>query len=75
MYGPIFMRMRNQWVAESQIERHAGSSRPSMTKARENRHIMRSALQNRTITSRNHYSGNGHVCTPPISARMIRRRL
>ncbi|GFS50462.1 uncharacterized protein TNCV_3196891 [Trichonephila clavipes] len=45
------MRIWNQWVAEVHTERHAGSSRPPMTNAQEDRHIVKLAMQNRTSTS------------------------
>ncbi|GFW45837.1 hypothetical protein TNCV_4495571 [Trichonephila clavipes] len=46
------MRIWNQWVADSQTVQHTGSLCPPMTNAREDRRIVRSALQNRTTTSR-----------------------
>lgn len=69
------MRIWNQWVAEGHTERHAGSQRPPMTNAREDRHIVRSALQNRTTTSRTISQETGMFAARPVSARTVRRRL
>ncbi|GFU73873.1 hypothetical protein TNCV_555011 [Trichonephila clavipes] len=46
------MRIWNQWVAEGHTERDAKSPRPLKANTRENRQIVRSALPNRTTTSR-----------------------
>ncbi|GFT64015.1 hypothetical protein TNCV_2314601 [Trichonephila clavipes] len=46
------MLIWNQWVAESQTERRAGSPRSPMINVREDKYFVMSALQNRTITSR-----------------------
>ena len=55
------MRIWNQWVTEGHTEQHEGSQRPSMTNTREDRHIMRSALQNRITTSLTISQEHGHV--------------
>lgn len=43
------MQIWNQWITESHTESHAGSRDPPITKSREDRHIVKSALQYRTI--------------------------
>ena len=46
------LRIWKQWVPEGHAERHAGSQRIPVTNYREDKHIVKSALQNRIITSR-----------------------
>ncbi|GFT87244.1 hypothetical protein TNCV_2310381 [Trichonephila clavipes] len=62
------MRVWNQWVAESPT---AGSSCPPITNAREGRHIVRSALQNRTTTSQIIREETGMFAARSIFARTV----
>ena len=69
------MRIWNRWVQEGHTERHAGSQRPPATNAREDRHVVRSALQDRTATSRTLSQEMGLFAARQVSARTVRRRL
>ncbi|GFW95857.1 DUF4817 domain-containing protein [Trichonephila clavipes] len=52
----------NQWIVENHTEGHAGSPRPPMTNAREDRHIVRLALQNCTTWTISHEMGMFAAC-------------
>ena len=62
------MRIYNQSVTEGHTEQHVGSQIPPMTNDREDRHIVRSALQNHIITSRFIIQEMGMVTARPVSA-------
>ena len=61
------MRVHNKW--------HTGSQCPPMTNAQEDKHIMRSALQNRITTSQTISQELGMFATYPVSIRMVHIRL
>ena len=69
------MRIWNQWVAEGHTEWYAGSQSPPMTNAWEDRHIVRSALQNHITTSSTISQEMGMFAACPVSARTVRQYL
>ncbi|GFX11378.1 hypothetical protein TNCV_2804391 [Trichonephila clavipes] len=71
----IILYARNPWVAEAHTEWHAGSSSLPMTNPREDTHIGRLPLQNRTTTSRIINQKPGMSAARSVSTRMVRRRL
>ena len=69
------MRIWNRWIVEDQTERHAESECPPMTNAREDRHIMVSALQNLITTLRTISQEMDMFAASPVFARKVCRRL
>ncbi|MBJ4999813.1 IS630 family transposase [Salmonella enterica subsp. enterica serovar Hadar] len=68
-------RIWNRWVHDSHTERRAGSQRPPITNSREDRHVIRMALRDRTATSRTLSHEMGSFARQQVSARTVRRRL
>ncbi|GFW84838.1 transposable element Tc1 transposase [Trichonephila clavipes] len=69
------MLIWNQWVAECHIKWHAGSSCPTVTTTREDRHILRSALQNRTTILLRFNQQTGMFAERSLCGRTVRRLL
>lgn len=68
-------RIWDRWVQEGNTERHAGSQRPPITNARQDRHVIRSALWDRSTTSQTLSRELGSYAGRQVSARTVRRRL
>ncbi|GFU18816.1 hypothetical protein TNCV_1085581 [Trichonephila clavipes] len=68
------IRIWNQWVAEGHAEQHAGYPPHPVTNARENRHIVRSALQNH-IACRLISQEMVMIAARTVSIREVRQRV
>ena len=65
------MQIWKQWVSEVHTEWDAGSQYPPMTNAQEDRHIVRSALQNSINTSQTISQEVGMFAACPVSAHAV----
>ncbi|MBJ5579765.1 hypothetical protein JGG64_23155 [Salmonella enterica subsp. enterica serovar Derby] len=65
------MRVWNRWVQEGRTDRRAQSLQPRHTTDREDRHVVRRALTDRTATSRTLAQELGCVAQQPLSVRTI----
>ncbi|GFV53826.1 transposable element Tcb2 transposase [Trichonephila clavipes] len=71
----VVRRCWDQWIREKSFTRSPGSGRPRQTSRREDRHIVRNARVQPTVSSAAIQAQVGPSLKPPVSSRTIRRRL
>ncbi|GFV55044.1 transposable element Tcb1 transposase [Trichonephila clavipes] len=69
------MRICDRWMQVGTTDRRGRSHPPQCTTSREDRQIVRMAVTDRSVTSRNVAQHIESVTHHPVSARTIRRRL